>query len=457
MKGLGRHIGSVLTVLLSCASVLTAQNREQEIIVSGHIAAPDKVTSITALLKGRTDSQKLSLADSLWEAYSFRSASRVCENILSTSRDSLIKVYAAELNDYCLNGIDYSESVGLPTVLARERFALKDFFLFYPLAEGGWRQSGDYGWVYLPEDENTLLYSSQTDSTGRHIMISTLSDSLTWSVPSKIFDDGYADEIFPVLSADRRSLTFSAKRGDSVGGYDLYESVWNDLDSCWTAPVNMGFPYSSPANDYLLVNTDDGRYTVFASDRDCPKDSVYVYVLEYEFVPAIENVSDAARLSQIMDLNPNLAAADDDMSSAIPENTQTQDYMRKMEEVRALRARLDSASTRLEHMRETYAMSDEVEQRQELTNQILELEAKLPSYQEALSEAVAKVQKIEMDFLLRGVVIDYDSLTSPTEPTRPTYTFKRRNPGPQLNLSFPHPSTETSDDAQIITEKVGIQ
>ncbi|MGN0190557.1 MAG: hypothetical protein ACI39U_02775, partial [Candidatus Cryptobacteroides sp.] len=372
---------SVLTVLFSCAYMLPAQVKTgHPEIVSAKISSPDRVSSVTALLKGRTDSQKLALADSLWEEYSFRSASRVCDDIIKTSKDSLIKVYASELKEYCLNGIDYSETVGLPVVIARERFSKQDFFLYYPLGDRSWKKTSGSGWVYFPDDEKSFFHSSVPDSTGCHIVCSELSDSLTWSVSAPLFSgDSYADEIMPMLSADRKSLTFSARRGDGVGGYDLYESVWNDLDSCWTAPVNMGFPYSSPANDYLLVNTSDGRYTFFASDRDCPKDSLFVYVLEYEFVPAQENVGDASALKKIMALDPDDRRQESEMSSAIPENTQTQDYMRKMEDVRILRARLDSAVTRLEQMRETYAMSDEVEQRQELTTQILTLEASLPS------------------------------------------------------------------------------
>ena len=453
MKPLWNIIFCVFAVLFSCAYTLDAQvNAGQSVIVSDKIAVPDNFSSITALLNGRTDSQKLALADSLREEYSFRSASRVCDNILKTSSDSLIKVYAAELNEYCLNGIDYTESVGLPSVIARQRFSKQDFFLYYPLADRSWKLYGDE-WVYMPEDERSLYFSSVSDSTGRHIVFSEISDSLTCSMPQPLFGNDVADEIYPMLSADRKSITFSAIRSDGVGGYDLYESVWNDLDSCWTSPVNLGFPYSSPANDYLLVNTDDGRYTFFASDRNCPKDSVYVYVLEYEFVPAQENVNDALRLKAIMDLNPDSAREGAELSSAIPENTHTQEYMRKMDEVRILRARLDSAVTHLEQMRETYAMSDEVEQRQDLTNQILELESRLPSLQEDLSEAVSQVQKIEMDFLLRGVVIDYDSLTSPSNPTRQTYTFIRRNPGPPIKA----PATEKCDTLQIITEKIGIQ
>ena len=453
MTSLRNIIFCAFAVLFSCAYSLDAQVKTgHSVIVSDKIAAPDNFSSLAALLNGRTDSQKLALADSLRDEYSFRRACRVCENILKTSSDSLIKVYAAELNEYCLNGIDYSESVGLPSVIARQRFSKQDFFLYYPLPDRSWKPFGDE-WIYLPDDEQSLYFSSVPDSTGRHIVFSEISDSLTCSMPQPVFGDAEADEIFPMLSADRKSMTFSARRSDGVGGYDLYESVWNSLDSCWTFPTNLGFPYSSPANDYLLVNTDDGRYTVFASDRDCPKDSVYVYVLEYEFVPAQEKVTDATRLKIIMDLNPDSPQEDSELSSAIPENAQTQEYMRKMEEVRVLRARLDSAVTHLEQMRETYAMSDEVEQRQELTNRILELEARLPSMQDSLSKVVSEVQKIEMDFLMRGVVIDYDSLTAPSDQDRQTYTFKRHNPGPPIkSISHKNP-----DSNQFIPEKVGVQ
>ena len=54
-----------------------------------------------------------------------------------------------------------------------------------------------------------------------------------------------------------------------MGGYDLYVSQWNSETGDWDVPVNMGFPYSSPYDDFLFINTEDGKYSIFASNRGC--------------------------------------------------------------------------------------------------------------------------------------------------------------------------------------------
>ena len=238
---------------------------------------------------------------------------------------------------------------------------------------------------------------------------------------------------------DVRSIS---RRNERAVLEDLYESVWSEADSCWTEPVNLGFPYSSVANDYLYMNTDDGRYTVFASDRGCTKDSVCVYVLEYEFVQERKRITDADRLRQIMELAPeeglDVVDAGSAVGGGIPENDDTKRYMEKMEDVRRLRGTLDGENRKLEDMREEFAVSDDVERRQELTSQILEAEAKIPQIQSELDKAAAEVQKIEMEFLFGGVVIDYDKLSS--EAARNIvgdgtgYLFKERQTGAALNF-----------------------
>ena len=412
----------------------------------------------------------VSRGDSLRRVYRFDQSleayNKALDMVSDTSsvwNDSTAMAAISDLILLSENGKSMTGFVYKPNVVARHMFSKDDFFLYYPLKDRSWRSTpnqldsvpGLYSKaIYVPAEAESIYFSAADKDGIRNIYMTELGDSL-WTVPELINEHltSASDEIYPMLSSDGKSIYFASKGLYGVGGYDLYVSQWDEDTGDWSVPVNMGFPYSSPANDYLLVNTDDGRYTVFASDRDCPRDSVYVYVLEYEFVPAQEKVTDATRLKVIMDLNPDSPQEDSELSSAIPENAQTQEYMRKMVEVRVLRARLDSAVTHLEQMRETYAMSDEVEQRQELTNRILELEARLPSMQDSLSKVVSEVQKIEMDFLMRGVVIDYDSLTAPSDQDRQAYTFKRHNPGPPIkSISHKNP-----DSNQFIPEKVGVQ
>ena len=84
--------------------------------------------------------------------------------------------------------------------------------------------------------------------------------------------------------------------------------------------------------------------------------------------------------------------------------------------------------------------SDDVERRQELTSRILETEAEIPQIQSSLDKAASEVQKIEMEFLFSGVVIDYNLLSS--EASRnlvgdsSSYVFKERQAGSPLRLDI---------------------
>ena len=430
-----------------------------------------------------TDTEKLALADSLHGNYQFRRAIQLCDELISESPDSLVRVYAAELLSNSESGFDFTSTVALPTVIARQKFTLRDFFLYYPFPDRSWHDlrsseglrdslqtlSAPKALGILPDiayfqEDDDIIYFHSPDTLGHMKIYSSVKDTL-WSRPRQVFAPKdslsaakdstlfvsalrdsttpfVSDEIFPVLSADQRSLYFSAKRKDSAGGYDLYESVWSETDSCWTEPVNLGFPYSSVDNDYLYMNTDDGRYIVFASDRGCTKDSVYVYVLEYEFTPQRQRITDSKKLRRIMELAPSDGTDVVDAGSAvgggIPENADTKRYMEKMADVRHFRGLLDNTNRKLDEMREEFALSDDVERRQELTSRILETEAEIPQIQSSLDKAASEVQKIEMEFLFSGVVIDYNLLSS--EASRnlvgdsSSYVFKERQAGSPLRL-----------------------
>lgn len=433
-----------------------------------------------------TDTEKLALADSLHGNYQFRRAIQLCDELISESPDSLVRVYAAELLSNSESGFDFTSTVAVPTVIARQKFTLRDFFLYYPFPDRSWHDlrsseglrdslqtlSAPKALGILPDiayfqEDDDIIYFHSPDTLGHMKIYSSVKDTL-WSRPRQVFAPKdslsaakdstlfvsalrdstttpfVSDEIFPVLSADQRSLYFSAKRKDSAGGYDLYESVWSEADSCWTEPVNLGFPYSSVDNDYLYMNTDDGRYIVFASDRGCTKDSVYVYVLEYEFTPQRQRITDSEKLRRIMELAPSDGTDVVDAGSAvgggIPENADTKLYMEKMADVRHFRGLLDNTNRKLDEMREEFALSDDVERRQELTSRILETEAEIPQIQSSLDKAASEVQKIEMEFLFSGVVIDYNLLSS--EASRnlvgdsSSYVFKERQAGSPLRLDM---------------------
>ena len=107
-----------------------------------------------------------------------------------------------------------------------------------------------------------------------------------------------------MLGADGKTLYFASDGLAGLGGFDIFSSTWDAEAGRWGDPVNMGFPFNSPADDYLMADSADGEYTLFASNRDCAPDSVTVYVLDYEKTFARSAVRDGSALKKLMELAP---------------------------------------------------------------------------------------------------------------------------------------------------------
>ena len=278
----------------------------------------------------------------------YEDALELTENELYASVDSLVRF---DIQDKILmseNGCNMMGFVDIPNVVARQKFSIDDFFLYYPLQDSSWRNirhqldsSADHRFVKAAfiKDQDRTIYWSATDSEGiRNIYTSSQIDTI-WSLPSLLNEQmtSASDEIYPMLSPDGKSLFFSSSGLYGVGGYDIYVSRWNEDNKDWDAPINMGFPYSSPADDFLYIDTEDGHHSVFASNRDCSKDSVWVYVLEFDNVPVRRSVRDSEELSEIAKLVPDASVSDHQQVRRSSKSPEIHEYMIKLEEVKKLR------------------------------------------------------------------------------------------------------------------------
>jgi hypothetical protein len=79
------------------------------------------------------------------------------------------------------------------------------------------------------------------------------------------------DEDFPYLSEDRKTLYFSSKGHNSMGGYDIFKCTRPDINSPWSKPINLGYPINSPYDDILYVTDSIGNYASFSSNRRDPE------------------------------------------------------------------------------------------------------------------------------------------------------------------------------------------
>ncbi len=455
MIGKISSISLYITVLLVSPAALHGQ---ETIVDSSGVVSVDSL-ALSARVSERADSL-MRAADSFRKEYDFTNALAVCREALELPVDSLERIGIEDSRLLC-------ENVYRPSVVARKRVSLNDFFLYYPLEDKSWHPvpnvlDGSSGHpfsraVYAGDGDREIYFSARDEGGSRNLMCTAFNDSL-WTAPSLLNEHltSSGDEIYPMLSPDGKSLYFSSSGLYGMGGYDIYVSSWDDESGDWGVPVNLGFPYSSPYDDFLFVNTDDGRYTVFASNRDCTADSVNVYVLEYDNMPISGAVEDMAELRRIMSLEPaakdSVAPAEDD---GIPENVDTRRYMAKMEEVRSLKDSLYIYGQSLDKERVRFAMSDDVEERAVLTAEILRREEAIPMMQDSLDRATALLQQIEMEFLFSGVVIDPEKVYAASEAAYDEdveYSFVRMNIGDTLDMAFEEPADEFDYSFMILPE-----
>lgn len=392
---------------------------------------------------------QMTFGDRLREEYRFAESAEAYTRGLEMAEDSLLKMKFEDRLLLARNGQSMSAyTYDDPVVVARRRFHIDEFFLYYPLADKGWRpvpnpldpHGGTHARaLYCQGDEENIYFSAKDEDGVRNIYVTSLKDTL-WSLPTLVneYMTSAADEIYPMLSPDGKKMYFASAGLFGVGGYDLYESEWNEEENDWSAPVNMGFPYSSPADDFLLVNSPDGKYTVFASNRGCPADSVCVYVLEYDTMPVRRAVEDSAELLRLSRLELTGTSADPVSQNQLPMDEDTRRYADKMRTVQSLRDSISCYGTSLEDERERFALSTDEVSRSRLADRILRKEAMLPRMQAALDGAMAQLQQIEMELLLKGIVIDPDKLMASSDSQvssgGTSYAFRKLAMGDSLDI-----------------------
>lgn len=345
------------------------------------------------------------------QSYDFHNARLEYMDSLNTVNDTLKSIYRDSVR-LAENAISLSEYCYSPSVVAREKFPREDFFLNYPMPDKAW---------HLATDDSG--FSATVFRTGADTSAFALnkSDSLN---------------LFSVICAQERY--FCSKDLFGMGGYDIYVQRRSLHTGKWSEPQNLGFPFNSPFDDLLFFNTADGRHSIFASNRDCSPDSVYVYVVEFEPVPIRKPVSGPEELRKIAALVP-IKEVKTGSEVSVQEDSNTKLYRSCLEKVASCRKAVESKSNELETLRGNYADATS-SQRQALAAKLLEGERALNAARQNLAKASEELAALEMKFSKEGVNIDQSSVSDigqkekPAPKTGADFKFVRRSPGESLRL-----------------------
>ena len=133
---------------------------------------------------------------------------------------------------------------------------------------------------YVPS--NRILYFSSYGLKGVNgkdiYRAHQLSDG-SWSEPEKLsasINTPY-DEAYPFITLDGQTLYFSSKGHNSMGGYDIFKSVFNTGSFDWSKAENLNFPINTPFDDIFFVPDTMNKFASFSSTRSSVDGLIYVY------------------------------------------------------------------------------------------------------------------------------------------------------------------------------------
>ena len=99
--------------------------------------------------------------------------------------------------------------------------------------------------------------------------------SLGANVNTKYDDDS------PYLSKDGKTLYFSSRGHNTMGGYDIFKSEYDEAARRWGPAQNMGYPINTPDDDSYYRLSPDGSYAYLSSYRIGGYGEKDIYTINY--------------------------------------------------------------------------------------------------------------------------------------------------------------------------------
>lgn len=335
---------------------------------------------------------------------------------------------------------NYMERVEKVAVIDRLTATRDDFLPLYNMAlsAGHFTDTSDlsdipeilkpYDPVYVSESGDRVLFAARcdTDETGlsRIYERTALSDG-RFSDPVALDIEIDGNAVCPFLMPDGTTLYFASDGAESLGGYDIFISTRDSQTGEFMQPSNLGLPYNSPADDFLIAFDEENSAGRWASTRFSTGNDVDVFVfipseLRSNYDGTEENIVEMARLDNIRDtwgdvdytaLATQLREADYTPGDIVPDfifpvdsstvytslkDFKNEDARQAMEEYLEASAAYDKASEALKALRRQYAGARSRAQRDELTDRILRDEKELEEKRSDLNLLRNNIYELEI-------------------------------------------------------------
>lgn len=187
----------------------------------------------------------------------------------------------------------------------------------FPLGAQKALSTGDH---YFFSDSLVLFSAIMPGSVAQSDLYYIMRDSSNnWSAPKALSTqiNSAFNERTPFLAKDGRTLYFSSDRPNSMGGYDVYRTVFEDSLGRWTLPENLGVPLNSSGDELYFELMEDGLKGYLSSKRSLGKGGMDIYSIYYrQYRPEQLTRSTPSSFAEV--LRPNiLALSEEDPNSVL--------------------------------------------------------------------------------------------------------------------------------------------
>ena len=204
--------------------------------------------------------------------------------------------------EMCQNGKRLLITITDLIVLEKKEIELANFFRIYDLRNIGGeiivaanfqsktdKKKNHTPLIHFPANTKKVFYASygDEDTGNKDIYFRNKLPDGSWSIAQKVAGNVNTafDEEFPYMHPNGKYLYFCSKGHNSMGGYDVFRSVYDEESNSFGAPENMDFAISSPDDDLLYVVDSLDQNAYFASSRQSTNGKIYVYKVRVERVP----------------------------------------------------------------------------------------------------------------------------------------------------------------------------
>ena len=257
--------------------------------------------------------------------YEFNKAIAAYNEFKSKANSKFLESFDADqVIKQCENGNELLSNLNEVLVLDKKDVASNEFFRFYELdnlagkillAPEEFQTSTDKNKghrpvIYTAPLSNIVYFSSygKNENTGLDIYFASRRGDGTWSDPILLpapINTKY-NENYPFFHSDGKTLFFSSDGHNSMGGYDIFRSIFNAASGTYSEPQNLDFAINTPDDDLFYIADSLNQIAYFSSARASKQNRLDVYKVKVDLIPSNMIIIKGEFISEI---NPMLKNA----------------------------------------------------------------------------------------------------------------------------------------------------